>query len=446
MPIFQISHMKQLFAIAAILLVIVSCSSPDKGQQAIPQRDAKAVHAMVGRLNDIVIYEIFAPPVASRIYAYSTIALYEASKGTDTAYPGIAARLHDFPAMPVPDKSKTIDFQLAGANAFFTVVDKFTFTKDSVKVTRDKILAELKSGLNQEVIEASLAFGKQVADSVIKRAAGDHYKEVQGMPRYTVSDHPGKWKNTPPDYMDAVQPYWSMMKPLVMDSSSQFKPVPPPTFDLSPASQFYKEMMEVYQTGKKLTDEQIEIARFWDDNPAVVNHVGHLMFSNKKNSPGGHWINITAIASQQSKYSWMQSARAYALTSIAMYDAFISCWDEKYRSEYIRPVTAITESIDPNWEPFLQTPPFPEYTSGHSVASSTIAAVLTKVFGDNFAFTDSYELPYIGIQRSFPSFVKASEEACVSRLYGGIHYHSSIYNGRTQGRALGAFIIEKLRL
>lgn len=437
--------MKKIISIAAILLVILSCSNPAK-KQDLPQRDAKAVHAMVGRLNDIIIYEIFAPPVAARIYAYSTIALYEASKGTDTAYPGIAGKLRDFPAMPVPDKNKTIDFQLAGATAFFTVVDKLTFTKDSVKVTEDKIMAELKSNLDKDVIDASLAFGKAVGDSVLKRAANDHYKEVQGMPRYTVSDQPGKWKNTPPDYMDAVQPYWAMMKPLVMDSASQFKPIPPPTFDLSPKSLFYKEMMEVYETGKKLTDEQIEIARFWDDNPAVVNHVGHLMFSNKKNSPGGHWINITAIASKKSNYNWMQSARAYTLTSIAMYDAFISCWDEKYRSEFIRPITAINESIDPNWEPFLQTPPFPEYTSGHSVASSTIAVVLTKVFGDNFAFTDDYEFPYIGLKRSFPSFIKASDEACVSRLYGGIHYHASIYNGRTQGHSLGAFIIDKLAL
>jgi hypothetical protein len=438
--------MKKIALFAAILVTVLSCSGPSSKQQNLPQRDAKAVHAMVGRLNDIVIYEIFAPPVASRIYAYSTLALYEASKGTDTAYPSIAAKLHGFPAMPVPDKTATIDFQLAGANAFFTVVEKFTFTKDSVKVTREKIMTELKTGLNDAVVEASLAFGKQVGDSILKRAASDHYKEVQGMPRYTVSDHPGKWKNTPPDYMDAVQPYWAMMKPLVMDSASQFKPVPPPTFDLTPKSAFYQEMMEVYETSKKLSPEQIEIARFWDDNPAVVNHVGHLMFSNKKNSPGGHWINITSIACQKSNYNWLQSARAYTLTSIAMYDAFISCWDEKYRSEYIRPITAINESIDPNWETLLQTPPFPEYTSGHSVASSTIAAVLTKVFGDNFAFTDSYELPYIGIQRSFPSFVKASEEACVSRLYGGIHYHSSIFNGRSQGRALGAYIIDQLGL
>jgi hypothetical protein len=171
-----------------------------------------------------------------------------------------------------------------------------------------------------------------------------------------------------------------------------------------------------------------------------------MMFANKKPSPGGHWMNITALSSKKVRHDWMQASQAYALVAVSMFDAFISCWDEKYRSAYVRPVTAINENMDKNWQPFLQTPPFPEYTSGHSVASATIAAMLTKIFGDNFAFTDDYEVPYVGISRSFPSFIKASEEACMSRLYGGIHFRSAIMNGRQQGRNLGAFIVGKLQI
>jgi hypothetical protein len=171
-----------------------------------------------------------------------------------------------------------------------------------------------------------------------------------------------------------------------------------------------------------------------------------MMYANKKPSPGGHWMNITAVACRKDSADILRSAQAYAMSGIAMYEAFISCWDEKYRSEYIRPVTAIHEHVDKKWQPFLQTPPFPEYTSGHSVVSSSVATVLTRQFGDNFAFTDDYELPYIGIARSFPSFIKASEEACMSRLYGGIHFRSAIDNGRSQGRNLGAFILQKVRI
>jgi hypothetical protein len=266
------------------------------------------------------------------------------------------------------------------------------------------------------------------------------------MPRYTPSGRPGTWKNTPPDYLDAVEPFWTKMKPLVMDSSSQFRPVPPPPFDLNPSSAFYRELKEVLDSTRNLSEEQKNIARFWDDNAAAVTHVGHMMFANKKPSPGGHWMNITALACRKSNADILRSAQAYAMTGIAMYEAFISCWDEKYRSEYIRPVTAINENVDRSWKPLLQTPPFPEYTSGHSVVSSSIASVLTSQFGDNFAFTDDYEMPYIGIERSFPSFIKASEEACVSRLYGGIHFRSAIENGKMQGRKLGAYILNKLKI
>ena len=142
----------------------------------------------------------------------------------------------------------------------------------------------------------------------------------------------------------------------------------------------------------------------------------------------------------------MKTAEAYTLTSIALADAFISCWDEKYRSSLIRPETVINQYIDEEWLPLLQTPPFPEYTSGHSVISSAAAIALTSIFGDDFAFDDTTEEKYGLTVRSFKSFIHASEEAAVSRLYGGIHYRPAIDNGVTQGRALGRFLVEKLEV
>jgi hypothetical protein len=427
-------------------VIFFSCNTATETKQE-PGRTLNAdyVHQSVRRLNDVVIYDIFAPPVASRVYAYSTLAMYESGRWMDTGYVSLTAQLKGFPAMPVPDPSKKYDFKVAGVKAFFNVVQRLTFTKDSSRITEEQILGEMKKGMDENVYEASLAFGESVAAAVWERAVKDNYKEVQGMDRYTPSDKPGKWKNTPPDYLDAIQPFWNRMMPLVMDSAAQFRPVPPPAFSMDKNSPFYKEMMEVYETSKTLTEEQKTIARYWDDNPAAVTHKGHMMFANKKPSPGGHWMNITALSAKKVNMDWLKASQTYALVAVAMYEAFLSCWDEKYRSEYIRPVTAINEGLDRNWQPFLQTPPFPEYTSGHSVASATIAAMLTSIFGDNFAFTDDYEVPYIGISRSFPSFVKASEEACVSRMYGGIHFNSAIMNGRQQGRNLGDFIIKKIK-
>jgi len=229
-----------------------------------------------------------------------------------------------------------------------------------------------------------------------------------------------------------------------MDSSSQFKPPPPPLFSKDTSSVFFKSVKEVYGINKNLTEEQMNIATYWDDNPLVIMHSGHMMFGNKKITPGGHWMGICAIAARKSGSDVVKTAQAYALTSIALYDAFISCWDEKYRSSYIRPVTIINDTFDQTWMPFLQTPPFPEYTSGHSTITASAATVLTSLFGNNFAFQDTSDLRYIGMQRHFNSFSEAAAEASISRVYGGIHYKFSVDTGAAMGKQLGDYIVTKL--
>jgi hypothetical protein len=131
---------------------------------------------------------------------------------------------------------------------------------------------------------------------------------------------------------------------------------------------------------------------------------------------------------------------------MAIADAFISCWDEKYRSNLIRPETLINEHIDENWKPVLQTPPFPEYTSGHSVVSGAASTILTDVFGENFTFKDDTELPYGLPIRTFSSFREAADEAAISRMYGGIHYRAAVEIGVKQGRDLGSFVVDNLNM
>jgi hypothetical protein len=176
-----------------------------------------------------------------------------------------------------------------------------------------------------------------------------------------------------------------------------------------------------------------------------MNVKGHVMFATKKISPGGHWMNITRLACKKASADFVQSAEAYALLSVTLIDGFISCWDEKYRSKLIRPESYINEYIDEDWVPLLQTPPFPEYTSGHSVVSSASAVTLTKLFGENFSFLDSTETEYGLTARSFESFLDASKEAAISRLYGGIHYRPAVENGFIEGTAIGNFVISRIK-
>ena len=157
-------------------------------------------------------------------------------------------------------------------------------------------------------------------------------------------------------------------------------------------------------------------------------------------------MSIVGVVSQQQKIPIMEAAAAYTLTSFALFDAFISCWDEKYRSNVIRPETYINAYIDESWRPLLQTPPFPEYTSGHSIISAAAAVVLTSIFGDHFSFDDNTEVEFGLPVRHFNSFMEASGEAAISRLYGGIHYRPAIEIGQIEGERIGKWVIDKIQL
>ena len=432
--------MKNFLILSLFSLLILACDSGEKSI-VIP---TDIYHQSMDKLSEVIVHDIFSPPVASRIYAYPSIALYEVLAQNNPTYSSLAGQLTDL--QEIPKTNEEISYELAGLEAFLILGQALIFSEDSIKSYKEALYNELKKGVNKKYFNASLNYGNQVAKHMLNWADKDNYKQTRTFPKFTITEDPTRWQPTPPAYMEAIEPHWTKVRPFAIDSSTQFTPVRPTEFSMNPNSLFYKELMEVYTVGKNLTEEQKEIASFWDCNPYVVNQTGHVMAATKKITPGGHWIGIIKLASQKAKADAMKSAEAYALTSIALADAFISCWDEKFRSNLIRPETLINEHIDEDWMPLLQTPPFPEYTSGHSVISNAAAVALTSIFGDNFSFDDSTEVKYGLPVRSFNSFIHASEEAAISRLYGGIHYMPAIENGVTQGRALGNYVVNKLEL
>jgi hypothetical protein len=320
-----------------------------------------------------------------------------------------------------------------------------------MEIYRDS-LYQIWSAKNKTEFETAKTYGLKVSDHIKKWYDGDFYKQTRTMPKFTVdTDDPSRWQPTPPAYMDGIEPHWNKIRSFVLDSAAQFKPVPPPLYSMEKDSDFYKELLEVYTISQKITEEgddseEIEIAQFWDCNPYVSVTRGHLMFATKKITPGAHWIGITKIASRKSNADFNNTVFAYTKTSIGIFDAFISCWDEKYRSNLIRPETLIHQNLDENWEPILQTPPFPEYSSGHSVVSGSAATILTDIFGENFSFLDDTELPYGLPIRSFASFNEAAAEAAISRMYGGIHYRVAIETGLQQGIEVGELVVDKLAM
>lgn len=423
------------------LFVIIFFSCNDK--KAVLPDAAEVLHKNEKNLTDLIIYDIFSPPVAARIYSYTSLAAHEAIRHMDEKEPSIVEKLNGFSKMPEPSKDKKYNYVLAASVAFYSAMRDVTFSKDTITKFEEGTYAPYKAGLNEEEYNNSVEFGKAIAAAVMERAKKDNYKETRSLEKYFGSKDDGKWQPTSIDYLDGTEPYWTRILSFALDSSNQFLPGPPPAYSLDTNSVFYKMNKAVYDVGKNLTKEQRDIAYFWDDNPFVSVHKGHMMFNTKKQTPGGHWMGITAIACRKTNTSAVKAARAYSLVAIGLLDGFISCWDTKYRYSYIRPITFINTHIDKNWEPYLQTPPFPEYTSGHSTISASAATVLTGLFGDNFAFHDDADKEYINAEKDFPSFMAASREASVSRFYGGIHYMISLDTGLEVGQKIGAYVLQK---
>lgn len=406
--------------------------------------DASLLRRSEKALTRIIVHDIFSPPVASRIYLYASIAAYEATVPSQKKYTSLSESIPSFPAMNIQTR-EAINYRLASVYAFLKVAQRFVFSEKMIEDSLNAILKGFKK-LKPAVYKNSIAVGQTVTDSVLKWAEKDNYRDTRKLRRYNIIKKDGKWLPTPPGYIAAVEPYWYKMRTIVLDSAAEYRPVPPPEFSTDKQSEFYKQAYEVYETGNSLTAEQRAIAAFWDCNPFFLNTQGHLNFATKKLSPGGHWMSIAGIAAVKSKADLMTTAAAYMFTAIAFYDGFISCWDEKFRSNLIRPETFINSHINEKWRPVLQTPPFPEYTSGHSVISTAAATVLTHFFGEFFQFDDVTEMDFGLPMRAYPSFITASKEAAISRMYGGIHYRAAIEVGQLQGSLIGKKVINKIRL
>lgn len=439
--------MKKIALLFTTIIVLASCNSKTdfKTITSNPDLYAHTVH----ELNGIVMGNNFSPIVASRNYAYAAIAGYEiTAAGNPTKFQSLAGQLNGLTALPLPKNAEQIDFPYASLVAYCMVGEAVTFPEGSLKEYTDSLHNLVKEhGMSSSMIDASEAYAKEVGAAIIAWSKKDNYAQTRSAEKYTVKDIPGRWVPTPPMYASAAEPHWKEIRTMVLDSASQFRPGPPPSFNITDKkSEYYINVMMVKNAVDSLTEEQRHIANFWDDNPFKVNVNGHAMFSTKKFSPPGHWMSIVGIANKVAKADFENATYAYAKTAIALFDAFIHCWDAKYEYNTVRPETVINKYFDANWRPLLQTPAFPEYTCGHSTISSSAAEALTSVFGDKFAYTDSTELEFGIANRSFSSFRAAAEENNWARFYGGIHYHNSCITSTEKGQAVGNWVVDHLKM
>ena len=289
------------------------------------------------------------------------------------------------------------------------------------------------------LIERSTRYGEALAAHILdwSRKDGGAVIENMGFPwSYDLKKGPEHWVPTNPlsrQQQMPLLPNWGNNRPFAMPANMSCAIPAPLAYSEDKNSDFYREAMEVYTTSKSLTSEQKAIAFFWTDDAMATP------------TPAGHWISIVLQIASADHFSVEKLVDVLMRLSVGMADAFIGCWHEKFRYDLLRPITYIKRVMDPEWMPFLLTPPFPEYTSGHSTISASAAEVLTSLFGDDMAFTDSSELEYALPVRSFSSFRKAAEEASISRVYGGIHFRTGCENGNALGKQVGQAVVRAVQ-
>jgi hypothetical protein len=431
-----------LFILVAVFFFLPSCKNKNKPRQ-FTNTD---ISYIINQMTNIMVHDITNPPLAARFFSYSCLAGYEIVSQNDKQYRQMHGVLNQYPDIKKPDSVQLSNYRLAALLAMIETAKKMQPSGKMLDALEDKLLDSCSiAGIGEDIIYSSKKYALAVSKQILAYAKADGYNKISNLPRYTPNNGDQYWYPTPPAFLAAVEPYFNTVRSFTLDSATQFKPAPPVEFNSKKGSSFYALSAAVYKEGVSLTPEHRIIAAFWDCNPFAMQDEGHLQYGFKKISPGAHWLGITGIACEKENKDFNASMQVYTVVSIGLMDAFICCWEEKFRSNRVRPETAIRKYIDASWAPLLQTPPFPEYLSGHSVISAASATILSHYLGNDFRYTDSVEVSYGLPPRTFSSFQQAATEAGISRFYGGIHFMDAIDNGRAQGLQVGDWVLQKVK-
>lgn len=426
--------------ISFFLIIVLGCK-----ETLEPTFNSTEISSVIGEITSVMVNDVTNPPLASRFFAYACLAGYEIVSQNDSSYQSLHGKLNDYPLLEKPKEITAYSYQLASLLAMMETAGKMQPSGATILEYEAHFLDSCaKTGISDEVIKGSLAYAQAISSQILEYAKADKYNQTTAFAMYTPDEDEGQWYPTPPGYFAPVEPHFNTLRAFTLNSSDQFKPMPPVEFSSVEGSDFFLLLREAYEKGSNMSEEKREIAAFWDCNPFALQDKGHLMVGMKKISPGAHWMGITGIVAKDLELPFSETMRINTMVSISLMDGFIACWDEKFRSNRIRPETAIRKHIDSNWKPLLQTPPFPEYLSGHSTISTAAAEVLTYYLGENISFKDTVEQAYGLPARHFESFRQAANEAAISRMYGGIHYMDAIVNGQEQGSKVGKWVIDKI--
>jgi membrane-associated phospholipid phosphatase len=427
---------------AALLLVHAWVwADLDQSNRSADQFPSDVASTWFEALYDVVKAEKTTPPPASRMYGLTAVALYESIVAGTEAHRSLIRQLNGLRSLPQPRKHQKYHWPTV-ANAVLAHTIRGLYptisqaSLDAINNLEQSFASHYEAERPRREYERSVAHGQVVATAILAWAATDGFSVYHNC-RYLPVLVPGAWQPTPPAFNpDPLQPCWGLIRPMVLTSGQECPPPGHPPFSTDTGSDFYTAGLEVYNVALDLTAEQKTIADYWSDGPVATG------------TPPGHWIAIVSQIASNDGLSLTAAAEAYARVGMAVHDAFIGCWHAKYAYNLQRPVTYINANIDKSWRPYLVTPTFPSYTSGHSTQSGAAAHVLIDMFGIK-RFTDTTHTDHGLVPpqepRTFGSFEEAAAEAAVSRLYGGIHFAFDNDDGLASGHCIGQAILDRVQ-
>jgi len=475
-------HRRSLLVAMGVTLPCVACT-----RQA-PPTDPQFVAQWLRSSLSFVRGERLGPPVASRVSAYGAIALYEGyAADSASGLRSLAGQLNGL--LSLPSVEGPVDGAVAAAEAMRVVLDSlfrdgFAATRRTIdSLAAAQVARREQAGVSAEVAERSRGHGRALGAALLAWAATDGFFDTRKR-TWPPPDRRELWQNTitqdqfvplllsgesdlvapanPGVTVDLeragerfvftnrpknsagttlptfnpvrpTEPYWGELRTFALRDGDECRPPAPPAYSEEPGSPFWKMAKEFHDSVRTLTPDEKQIALFWADNPVATG------------TPGFHWISVVNQMIARRNLSAASGAELFALTSIAIADAFIGCWKEKYRSMVVRPVAYVQRVFDPSYSTVIPTPPFPEYPSGHSVQSAAAVEVLVRMVGDTVSFSDSTQVDVGQPPRAFANFTAARNEVAVSRIYAGVHYVPAVVDGLEQGRCIGNRVLERVR-
>jgi len=381
----------------------------------------------------------WTPPVTSRAYGYVGVAVYEAVIPGMPSFKSLVGQLNGLTTLPAAESGKTYHWNTV-ANAALARITKLLWGNATAEYVAkiDSVESSFQTTFaaetDAETLQRSIDRGRAVADAVFEwsKSDGGHEGYTKNFPAtYTPPTGDGMWVPTAPGQL-AQQPYWGQNRPFVLptggDPNIGIDPGAPLAWSTAPGSPMYVDAMEVYTTWQNLDASQKETADYWGDGAGTC-------------TPPGHSMSILCQCWAHSNMKLDFAARTYAAMGIGQADAFISCWASKYKHNLMRPITYIKTYIDTAFAPYIATPPFPEYTSGHSTQSGAMSTIMTSLMAGQLSFTDNTNSSRGFAPRAYATFEQAAQETAVSRLYGGIHFRTANERGLATGKLIGQRVL-----